>query len=63
MNTKFVGDIIDEKLEQNDEFVVFSFYELRIKYNLTEDKKNECGFYHINDSLEVVVNEKENFNT
>ena len=32
MNTKFVGDIIDQKLEENEEFVVFSFYELRIKY-------------------------------
>ena len=38
MNTKFVGDIIDEKLEKNDEIVVFSFYELRIKYNLTEEE-------------------------
>ena len=38
------------------------FEQIKDKYNLTEDKKNECGFYHINDSLEVVVNEKENFN-
>ena len=41
MNTKFVGDIIDEKLEENDDFVVFSFYELRIKYNLTEEEINK----------------------
>lgn len=38
MDTKFIGDIIDEKLDKNDEFVVFTFYELRIKYNLTEDE-------------------------
>ena len=38
------------------------FEQIKDKYNLTEDKKNECGFYHINDSLEVIVNEKENFN-
>ena len=38
------------------------FEQIKDKYNLTEDKKNEYGFYHINDFLEVVVNEKENFN-
>ncbi|NLL45092.1 MAG: hypothetical protein GX247_05455 [Mollicutes bacterium] len=32
---------------------------IKKKYNLTEDKKNQCGFYKINDYLEVVVNEKE----
>ena len=38
------------------------FKQIKDKYNLTEDKKNEYGFYHINDFLEVVVNEKERFN-
>lgn len=38
------------------------FEQIKDKYNLTDDKKNECGFYHINDSLEVVVDEKEKFN-
>ncbi len=38
------------------------FEQIKAKYNLTDDKKNECGFYHINDSLEVVVVEKEKFN-
>ena len=38
MNTKFVGELIDEKIEQNDKIVIFSFYELRIKHNLTEEE-------------------------
>ncbi|MDO4283655.1 MAG: hypothetical protein Q4D02_08485 [Clostridia bacterium] len=37
------------------------FENIKEKYNLTEDKKNDCGFYRISDSLEVVVNKKENF--
>lgn len=35
------------------------FDEIKEKYNLTEDKKNECGFYKVNDYLEVVVNPKD----
>ena len=38
MNTQFIGNVIDEKLEQNDTYVVFTFYELRVKYNLTEEE-------------------------
>lgn len=32
---------------------------IKDKYNLTEDKKNECNFYKVNDYLEIVVNKKE----
>ena len=35
------------------------FEKIKDKYELTEDKVNECGFYKINDELEVVVNKKE----
>ena len=38
MDVNFVGKIIDEKQEQNDKYIVFSFFELRIKYNLTEEQ-------------------------
>ena len=38
MNIKFVADLIDSKLEQNENYVVFTFYELRIKHNLSEDE-------------------------
>ena len=37
------------------------FNQIADKYELTDDKKNECGFYKINDNLEVVVNKKEKF--
>lgn len=35
------------------------FNQIKNKYNLTEDKKNESGFYKINTWLEIVVNKKE----
>lgn len=38
------------------------FKQIKDKYNLTEEKKNECGFYKINDNLEIVVDKKEDFN-
>lgn len=38
------------------------FEQIKDEYSLTEDKKNEYGFYHISDSLELVVDEKEKFN-
>lgn len=37
------------------------FKQIKDKYNLTEEKKNECGFYKINDNLEIVVDKKEDF--
>ena len=37
------------------------FNQIKDKYGLTDDKKNECGFYKISDNLEVVVNQNENF--
>ena len=37
------------------------FNYIKEKYNLTDEKKNQCGFYKINDDLEVVVNEKHEF--
>lgn len=37
------------------------FEQLKVKYNLTESDKNECGFYHISQDIEIVPNSKENF--
>lgn len=34
---------------------------LKEKYNLKEEDKNECGFYHITDLVEIVPNKKEDF--
>ena len=41
MDVNFVGKVIDEKQEQDDKYIVFSFFELRIKYNLTEEQISE----------------------
>lgn len=37
------------------------FNHIKNKFNLTDERKNECGFYKINDNLEIVVDKKENF--
>ena len=36
---------------------------LKEKYNLSDKDKNECGFYRINDMIEIVPNSKSNFAT
>lgn len=37
------------------------FENLKIEGRIDLNSKNECGFYKINDFVEVVVNEKKNF--
>lgn len=37
------------------------FKQMVIKFNIDLSSKNECGFYRLNDLVEVVVNDKENF--
>ena len=37
------------------------FEELKKKYNLKESDKNDCGFYHICENIEIVPNNKKNF--
>ena len=37
------------------------FEQLKAKYNLNEKDKNECGFYHILEDVEIIPNSKENF--
>lgn len=36
MTLKFIEDYINKKLSENDEFVKFTYYELRVKNNLSE---------------------------
>ena len=38
------------------------YEKIKDKYELTDDKKNECNFYHISNELEIVVDKKEKFN-
>ena len=35
------------------------FDQIKDKFNLTDEKKNDCGFYKINDNLEIVVDKKD----
>ena len=37
------------------------FNQIKDKFNLIQEKKNECGFYKINDNLEIVVDKKDDF--
>ena len=37
------------------------FEQLKEKYNLKDCDKNECGFYHISQKIEIVPNAKEDF--
>lgn len=38
---QFIIGLISTKEEQNEQFVKYTFYELRVKYNLTEQEANE----------------------
>ncbi len=38
---QFIIELISTKEEQNEQFVKYTFYELRVKYNLTEQEANE----------------------
>ncbi len=46
MTTKFITDYIDKKLEENKDFIRYTFYELRVKNNLSEEEVDE--FLRIN---------------
>lgn len=37
------------------------FARLKEEYNLDEKDKNECGFYHISDIIEIIPNPKDEF--
>lgn len=38
MNMQFVNDYIQKKLLENENYIRYTFYELRIKSNLSEDE-------------------------
>ena len=38
MTGEFVMNYIDKKLEEDEHCVIYTFYELRIKYNLSEEE-------------------------
>ena len=53
---------VREKAGDLDLCVSPSLFEtLKKQFNLTDDKRNSCGFYAITDDVEIVVNEKSDF--
>lgn len=36
MIMQFISDLIDKKIDENSNFIRFTFYELRVKENLSE---------------------------
>lgn len=40
MNLEFIDNYLNKKLKQNDELVVYTFYELRVEQNLSETEVN-----------------------
>ena len=40
MTLEFLNDVIENKINQNKNLIKFTFYELRVKYNLSEDDCN-----------------------
>ena len=46
MTTKFVTEYIDKKINENENFIRYTFYELRVKNNLSEEEVDE--FLRIN---------------
>lgn len=40
MNLEFIDNFINCKLNQSEEYIICTFYELRVKHNLTENEVN-----------------------
>ncbi len=41
MTLKFITDYIDKKIKENERKVILSFFEVRIKLNLSEEQTDE----------------------
>ena len=41
MTMQFVTEYIDKKVDENDSFIRYTFYELRVKNNLSEEDIDE----------------------
>ena len=59
MTKQFITDYINNKIAENENFIRFTFYELRIKHNLSEEDTEEflklCMTYLDNKDYEVYV--------
>ncbi len=38
---QFITEYLDNKIKQNEDMLIITFYELRIKYDLSEDETQE----------------------
>ena len=52
MTLRFIDDYINQKINANDQYIRFTFYELRVKNNLTEEETDKF--------LELAKNKFEN---
>lgn len=41
MTTQFIENLINSKMNINQNEIIFTFYELRVKHNLTEEQVDE----------------------
>ena len=59
MTKQFITDYINNKIAENENFIRFTFYELRIKHNLSEEDTEEflklCMTYLENKDYEVYI--------
>ena len=59
MTKQFISDYINNKIAENENFIRFTFYELRIKHNLSEEDTEEflklCMTYLENKDYEVYI--------
>ena len=59
MTKQFISNYIDNKMSENANFIRFTFYELRVKHNLSEDDTDEflrlAMTYLENKSYEVYI--------
>ena len=42
MTTQFVENLINEKMIKNENEIIFTFYELRVKHNLSEEEVDKA---------------------
>ena len=59
MTKQFISDCINNKIAENENFIRFTFYELRVKNNLSDEQTDEflrlCMTYLENKGYEVYV--------
>ncbi len=59
MTRQFITDYIESKISENENFIRFSYYELRVKHNLSQEDTDKflklCMTYLENKEYEVYI--------